>query len=233
MTGIREIVDAPFSSMSVSKKDPCNAEGEMDEMSEEKQALLIVVSAPSGAGKSTLCNRLVEAFPTMTYSISCTTRAPRGDEKNHVHYHFLSKEEFLRNVKLGAFLEYAEVHGNYYGTLKKTVEDVLLEGRDLLMDIDVQGAAQIRAACAMMSENDPVRRGFMDLFISPPSEEELRRRLQGRATDGDDVIEKRLRNAKEEMSHREAYQYQVVNDQLEKAVDQLIGIVEKAHELRK
>jgi len=199
---------------------------------EKNNALLLVVSAPSGAGKSTLCNRLVERFPAMEYSVSCTTRAPRGEEKNHKHYHFLSREEFGSKVDRGEFLEYAEVHGNFYGTLQSTVREALRQGRDLIMDIDVQGAAQIRAACAALPADDPLRRSFVDIFIAPPSMEELRRRLCGRATDAEEVIEKRMRNAEVEMKQRAAYQHLVVNDDISDAVEKLINIVHAEHEKR-
>lgn len=192
---------------------------------EKNNALLVVVSAPSGAGKSTLCNRLVERFPGMTYSVSCTTRAPRGDEQDGVHYHFLSRDEFLRRADDGEFLEYAEVHGNFYGTLKSTVRDALETGHDLLMDIDVQGAAQIRDACAALSEDDPLRKRFVDVFIAPPSFEELERRLRDRATDCDEVIAKRLRNAEEEMAQRDAYAHCLINDRLDEALEQFVHII--------
>jgi guanylate kinase len=192
---------------------------------EKKHALLLVVSAPSGAGKSTLCNRLLEKFPGMKYSVSCTTRAPRGEEKNGEHYHFLSREEFCSKMDRGEFLEHAEVHGNFYGTLKSTVREVLTEGLDLVMDIDVQGAAQIRAACEALPEDDPIRCGFVDIFIAPPSMEELRRRLRGRRTDADEVIEKRMRNAEQEMMQRDSYQHLVINDQLDTALEKLAHIV--------
>ncbi|HKL22324.1 MAG TPA: guanylate kinase [Tichowtungia sp.] len=191
----------------------------------KNSALLLVVSAPSGAGKSTLCNRLLEKFPGMTYSVSCTTRAPRGEEINGVHYHFLSPEEFRARVKRGEFLEHADVHGNLYGTLKSTVRQALREGRDLVMDIDVQGAAQIRAACATLPEDDPIRRGFVDIFIAPPSMDELRRRLCGRATDSGETIEKRMRNAEKEMAQRDVYCHLVINDQLDTALECLMRIV--------
>ena len=192
-----------------------------------KNALLIVVSAPSGTGKSTLCNRLIKKFPRMTYSISCTTRSPRGEEKNHEHYHFLSREEFSAHVRSGEFIEYAEGHGNFYGTLKRTVEEALAEGSDIIMDIDVQGAAQIRKACAELPMEDAVRKGFTDIFIAPPSMEELRRRLDGRSTDTAEVIEKRLHNAAEEMKCRNLYRHQVINDDLDEALNFLVRIVEK------
>ncbi len=195
-------------------------------------ALLLVVSAPSGAGKSTLCNRLIEKFHGMTYSISCTTRPPRGKEKNHEHYHFLSKEEFSARASNGEFLEHAEVHGNFYGTRKQTIEEALAEGRDVIMDIDVQGAAQIREVCAKLPPEDPVRQGLVDIFIAPPSMEELRKRLCGRSTDTEAVIEKRLRNAEEEMKQRDRYRHQVINDDLDDAVKKLTRIVEEEHQKR-
>ncbi|MBM4152948.1 MAG: guanylate kinase, partial [Kiritimatiellaceae bacterium] len=138
-------------------------------MSNKYRALLLVISAPSGAGKSSLCNRLVEKYPEMVYSISCTTRAPRGQEKDGVHYHFLSEEEFCARVANGEFLEHALVHGNRYGTLRKTVEEALTQGRDIIMDIDVQGAQQIRQACAEMHKDNVIRKSFVDIFIAPPS----------------------------------------------------------------
>lgn len=203
-----------------------------NKMSEKNTALLLIVSAPSGAGKSTLCNRLIETFPGMTYSVSCTTRAPRGDEKDGEHYFFLSREEFLARVEAGDFIEYAEVHGNFYGTLKQTVDDALREGCDVILDIDVQGAQQIRKACASLPENDPVRRGFVDVFIAPPSMEELRRRLCGRGTDAAEVIEKRLLNAEKEMAGQGAYRHLIVNDDLEKALQQLVEFIESERKKR-
>jgi len=201
-------------------------------MSNKFKPLLLVVSAPSGAGKSSLCKRLMEKFPGMTYSISCTTRAPRGDEQNGVHYHFLSEAEFAARIAAGEFLEHALVHGNRYGTLKKTVCDALAQGRDIIMDIDVQGAQQIRSACAAMREDDPIRQSFVDIFIAPPSMEELRRRLCGRATDSAEVIERRMRNAAEEMQHQPRYQYTVVNDVFEKAAGELAEIITREHHNR-
>ena len=199
---------------------------------ENKNALLIVVSAPSGAGKSTLCNRLIEKCPGMMYSISCTTRSPRGEEKNHEHYHFISSDEFFERVNNGEFIEHAEVHGNFYGTLKQTLEQALAVGRDIIMDIDVQGAAQIREACLALPSEDPVQQGFVDVFIAPPSLEELRNRLCGRSTDAKAVIEKRLHNAQEEMKHRHLYQHIVINDDLNEALKNLERIVEEEHRKR-
>jgi len=187
--------------------------------------LMIVVSAPSGAGKSTLCNRLVKEFPKIAYSVSCTTRAPRGDEEDGVHYYFLSKKEFRERAKNGEFLEYAKVHGNYYGTLEDSVLFAMEEGCHVLLDIDVQGAQQLRDSLTRLSPRHPIRRGFMDIFISPPSIEELERRLRGRGTDAEHVVRKRLDNAKGEMDHAAEYASQVVNDDLEKAYSDLKAII--------
>jgi guanylate kinase len=209
-----------------------NIQKDKDRMTEKKQALLLVVSAPSGAGKSSLCNRLVETFPQMIYSISCTTRAPRGREQDGVHYHFLSEEEFCARIERGEFLEHALVHGNHYGTLKQNVLDALLQGLDIIMDIDVQGAQQIRQACAAMDADNVIKQSFVDIFIAPPSMEELKRRLCGRATDSAEVIAKRMHNAEEEMTHQPFYQYTVVNDVFGDAVEALKKIMDEERQKR-
>ncbi len=198
-----------------------------------KKALLLVISAPSGAGKSTLCNRLVKHYPHMTYSTSCTTRHPRKGEKNHEHYHFLSKTEFSTRATNGEFIEHAEVHQNLYGTLKQTIEKALSDGRDIIMDIDVQGAKQIREACKKLPPQDPVRVGFVDIFIAPPSMEELRKRLYGRSTDTREVIENRMNNAEDEMKQRNHYQHQIINDNLNEALGELIQVIETEKQSRK
>lgn len=201
-------------------------------MSNKNKPLLLLVSAPSGAGKSSLCNRLVEKFPQMIYSISCTTRAPRGNEQDGVHYHFLSEEEFCARIARGEFLEHALVHGNRYGTLKQTVTDALSKSLDIIMDIDVQGAKQIRLACEAMSDDDVIKQSLVDIFIAPPSMEELKRRLCGRATDSEDVIAKRMHNADDEMKHQPYYQHTVVNDNFETALTMLVEIIEREHHKR-
>jgi len=187
--------------------------------------LMIVVSAPSGAGKSTLCNRLVDEFPNVIYSVSCTTREPRGDEKDGTHYYFLAKKEFKERAKNGEFLEHAKVHGNFYGTLEDTVLYAMEEGNHVLLDIDVQGVQQIRASLVRMDPRHPIRRGFTDIFISPPSMEELEQRLRGRGTDENKVIKKRLENAAAEMACAKEYSYQIVNDDLEKAYHELKTVI--------
>ena len=187
--------------------------------------LMIVVSAPSGAGKSTLCNRLVQHEPHLVFSVSCTTRPPRGEEKDGVEYYFLSKKEFKQRIKNNEFLEYAKVHGNYYGTLEDTVLFTMQENKHVLLDIDVQGAAQIRKALTRLPENHPIRKGFIDIFILPPSLQELERRLRGRATDSEKVIKERLNNAEKEMKEAHFYQHQIVNDDLDAAYCELKHLI--------
>lgn len=179
--------------------------------------VLMVVSAPSGAGKTTLCSKLMEEFGSIDFSVSCTTRAPRGQEKDGVDYYFLKQEEFDARVANGDFLEYATVHGNSYGTLKKSLTDALDAGRDVLLDIDVQGAALIREVLAGMDPGDELVDAFLDVFIAPPSMDELRRRLVGRGTDAADVIDKRLSKAQHEMAQQDEYAHIVVNDDLDVA----------------
>lgn len=190
--------------------------------------LLILLSAPSGAGKSTLCDALLERYPEIIYSVSCTTREPRGLEEDGVDYFFLSQAEFRAKVEEGAFLEYATVHGNLYGTLKSLVYDAFREGNSVLMDIDVDGAAQVRATLATLPADDPIRAGFLDIFILPPSLDVLRDRLQSRAEDTPAAIEKRLAAAQSEMDHASEYRHQLVNDDLALAIRKLTDLVEHA-----
>ncbi len=179
--------------------------------------LLLVVSAPSGAGKSTLCDRLLAEFDDIEYSVSCTTRAPRGAEVDGKDYFFLSRAAFEERVARGEFLEHAVVHGNLYGTLRATVADAFARGHSIVMDIDVAGAAQVRERVAALPPDDPLRLGFVDLFISAPSLDELRRRLVSRAEDAPEAIELRLRNAVEEMKSAPLYRHHLVNDNLDRA----------------
>jgi guanylate kinase len=190
--------------------------------------LLLVVSAPSGAGKSTLCNRLVDGFPKVSYSVSCTTRAPRGEEQDGIHYYFLSKKEFKERVRNGEFLEHAKVHGNFYGTLEDTVLYAMEEGNHVLLDIDVQGAAQIREALVRLDPRHPIRQGFTDIFILPPSCEELEKRVRGRGTDKDCVVRKRLATAIEEMDQAPKYSHQIINDDLDTAYAELKAVIRSA-----
>ena len=176
--------------------------------------LFIVMSAPSGCGKSTLIDMLLQEYPDIVYSISCTTREPRGEEENGLDYHFLSKERFEELLREDAFIEHALVHGNYYGTLKAPISEVLAEGNSMILDIDVQGAAKVREYVRSLPNTDAMKIGYVDIFINPPSLEELRSRLEGRGTDAPAVIEKRLANAEGEMARAGEYMFRVVNDDL-------------------
>lgn len=163
--------------------------------------MLLVVSGPSGSGKTTLCRRLADAGEAR-YSISCTTRPPRPGELDGRDYHFLSRGEFERRLAAGDFLEHAEVHGNLYGSLKSEVLTHLDAGSDVVMDIDVQGAEQVRNC-----EDPEIRRALVELFVMPPSGEELHARLAGRGTDSEETIALRMTNALDEMRHWKEYTY--------------------------
>ena len=176
--------------------------------------LFIVMSAPSGCGKSTLIDMLLQEYHDIVYSISCTTREPRGEEEDGLDYHFLSRERFEELVGQNAFIEYAKVHDNYYGTLKGPIEEVLAEGNSMILDIDVQGAAKVRDYVRALPDADPLKVGYVDIFVNPPSLEELRARLEGRGTDSPEVIERRLANAEGEMARAGEYMFRVVNDDL-------------------
>jgi len=188
--------------------------------------LFIVMSAPSGCGKSTLIDMLLQEYGDIVYSISCTTRAPRGEEEDGLDYHFLSRARFEELIGADAFIEYAKVHGNYYGTLKAPIEEVLAEGHSMILDIDVQGAAKVRDYVQKLPNNDPLKIGSVDVFILPPSMEELRRRLEGRGTDAPAVIEKRLANAEGEIARADEYMFKVTNDDLSMAYKRLCDLID-------
>ncbi|MDB6077102.1 MAG: gmk [Akkermansiaceae bacterium] len=170
-----------------------------------RTGILYLVSGPSGSGKSTLCRRLA-AEGEAEFSISCTTRAPRPGEEHGREYFFLSHEVFAARAGEGEFLEHATVHGNRYGTLRSEVLERLAAGTDVVMDIDVQGAAQVRAC-----EDEAIRLALVDLFVMPPNEEELSKRLVGRGTDSDEVIALRMLNAIGEMRHWTEYRYRLLS----------------------
>lgn len=178
--------------------------------------LLFVVSAPSGAGKSTLLARVMPALPGLGFSVSHTTRAPRPGEVSGRDYHFVGREEFvaLRERTPSGFLEWAEVHGNLYGTSRAEVEGLLAAGRDVVLDIDVQGARQLRGLLPAVF-----------IFIAPPSLEELSRRLRHRGTEAEETVRLRLANAREELQAAGEYDYLVVNETLDEAAAQLRAIV--------
>ena len=190
-----------------------------------QRRLLLVVSAPSGAGKTTLCERLRSEFHDMTYSVSCTTRSPRDGEVNDVNYTFLTEADFQRRIDADEFLEHAVVHGNHYGTLRSRVRAGLSVGLDVLMDIDVQGAAQIRANLARSDAPVNLKQALVDIFIAPPSMDVLQRRLRLRGKDADDVIARRLKQAEAELARWQDYRYLIVNDRLDAAYDALRSIV--------
>ena len=187
--------------------------------------LLVVVAAPSGAGKSTLCKRLLAERPEFVYSVSCTTRAPRGAEQNGVAYFFLSIEEFEARLANNEFLEHACVHGHYYGTLRKTISEAMSAGRSVILDIDVAGAAQVRNLIAQLSETDPMRRGFVDIFINAPSLEVLRDRLIKRGENSLETIEKRLVNAAGEIARAHEFSHRLINADLEETYPKFRQII--------
>ncbi|MGN0832826.1 MAG: guanylate kinase [Kiritimatiellia bacterium] len=188
--------------------------------------LFIVMSAPSGCGKSTLIDMILQEYCDIVYSISCTTRPPRGEEEDGLDYHFKTKERFEELIAENAFIEYAKVHDNYYGTLKGPVEEVLSEGNSMILDIDVQGAAKVREYVRRLPNTDPLKIGYVDIFVSPPSMDALRSRLEGRGTDTQEVIERRLANAAGEMARAGEYMFQVTNDDLGIAYKRLCDLID-------
>ena len=185
--------------------------------------LLVVVSAPSGAGKSTLCDNVRAALPSASRAVTCTTREPRDGELDGVDYYFLGEEEFLARVEGGEFLENALVHGNHYGVLKSELRAKLAEGSDVLLNIDVQGAATIRERAA----TDPVlSHSLVTVFLCPPSLGELEQRLRGRGTDSGEAIARRLAIAKDEMDQAEKFDHTLTSQTREADVDRLLGIIE-------
>lgn len=189
------------------------------EYPKNRMGLLMVVSGPSGTGKTTLCKRLCGEGEAV-FSVSCTTRAPRTGEVDGKDYHFLSRETFLQKVEEGEFFEYAEVHGNLYGTLKSAVKAQVLSGMDVLLDIDIQGADQVRAC-----DDDVIRTALVDLFVLPPSVEELQQRLFGRGTDAEEVVRVRMANAVEEMKAWPRYRHVLVSATREEDYERFKSLV--------
>jgi len=191
-----------------------------------RKPLFLVVSAPSGCGKSTLIDMLLQEYHDIVYSISCTTRAPRGEEEDGLDYHFLEKSRFEELVAENAFIEYACVHGNYYGTLKRPIEEVLAEGNTMILDIDVQGAAKVREYVRALPDTDPMKVGYVDIFILPPSIEELQNRLEKRGTDSRETIMKRVAAAEGEIARADEYMFKVTNDDLGQAYKRLCDLID-------
>ncbi len=176
---------------------------------------LYIVAAPSGAGKTSLVKALVERLPGIEVSVSYTTRPPRPGERDGINYHFVDRETFQGMVARGEFLEHAEVFGNLYGTAKANILERLEKGVDVMLEIDWQGARQVREALPQA----------VGIFILPPSREALEERLRGRGQDAEEVIERRMREATEEMSHYREFDYLVINDRFEQALEGLCSIV--------
>ena len=187
-----------------------------------KEGQLFILSAPSGTGKTTILKRVMANVTNLGFSISHTTRAPRKGEQNGVDYHFVTVAEFQTMRENNLFLEWAEVHGNFYGTSRPAVLELLESGQDIILDIDVQGAAIIAADATVHG---------VSVFVAPPSLSELEKRLRGRGTDTNETIELRLNNAAKEMDATESYDYLVINDDLEEAVSTLQSVIiaERSH----
>lgn len=184
--------------------------------------IVFIVSGPSGCGKSSLVQRLLQADRGLLFSVSYTTRAPRGLERPGEHYHFVSREDFEQMIRAGQFLEWAEVFGNYYGTHRRYLEQAAAEGKDLVLDIDVQGAQQLK--CKVPEA--------VSIFVLAPSRAELERRLRNRSEDAADAIARRLREASREVARYAAYDYLLVNQDIREATENLAAIV-KAERLRR
>lgn len=181
-----------------------------------RRGLMLVLSSPSGAGKSTIARNLIESDPGFELSVSVTTRPRRGSEIDGIHYHFRTQREFDIMRDSDELLEWAEVHGNFYATPREAAEKAMAEGRDMLFDIDWQGAKQLK---------EKMRGDIVSIFILPPSMRELKARLKRRAEDQEAVIETRLKNARTEIEHWTEYDFVVVNDDLNRAFDQVTSIV--------
>lgn len=180
-----------------------------------KRKSLFVVSAPSGAGKTTLCRKLCEMVPDIRHSVSYTTRKPRPGEQDGEHYNFVDEKRFRAMVMDGEFIEWAEVYGNFYGTSGKAIEEMISSGLDVILDIDVQGAKQIRGKIP----------GSVFIFVLPPSMEVLRDRLTGRMSDSPEVVKKRLGEMNNEIREYENYDYVIINDTFDIALNELLSVI--------
>jgi guanylate kinase len=187
-------------------------------MAMKKEGLLFIVSAPSGTGKTTLCRAMVPIFPALRYSISYTTRPPRPGDENGRDYHFISPPDFQKMIKGGEFAEWAEIYGHHYGTSRTLLEEARAQGQDVILDVDGQGAQQLRD-----------KLGGTFIFLLPPSWAELKQRLAKRKTEEQAALEERLRKARAEMAGAGWYDYIIINDEFEKAREQLKAIILAEH----
>jgi len=185
--------------------------------------LLVLISAPSGGGKTTLCQQLLAARPQMTRAVTCTTRPPRKGERDGADYYFLDAGSFLKRVQAGNFLEHATVYGNSYGTLKAEVLGKLRQGSDVLLNVDVQGAATIRQKA---QEDEELKRALVSVFLTPPSMDVLEERLRGRGTDTEPVIQKRLSVARQEIAQWKNFEYLLLSSSIEEDLRRILAIVE-------
>jgi guanylate kinase len=191
-------------------------------MSTNPRPVIYIISAPSGSGKSTLVNELLKLVPNLEFSISYTTRAPRGSEQNGKQYHFVSREQFDEMIRAGDFLEYANFDGNCYGTARRFLQEAGKKGHDLLLDIDVQGAEQIKQKLT----------GGVSIFVLPPDRKTLEWRLRKRKEDAEEVIARRLLTATREIRNYDKYDYILINDDLEESIESLQSIVQSERLLR-
>ena len=180
-----------------------------------QEGLPIIISAPSGAGKTTLCQALKKRLPDLNFSVSHTTRPPRKNEQDGVDYHFIPKEKFVEMTDRSEFLEWAKIHGNYYGTSRKNIEDTLQKGKDLVLELDVQGVEALRV----------LKYQGAYIFVLPPSMEELEKRLAGRGTEPDNQIKQRLEAGKKEIAKSHLYDYVVTNVDVDESVDTILAII--------